>query len=89
MSTLTEGSAEVSRPGELSNDIPRVAAPETELIERLGVAVSTYRACVRGGRGPRTFKIGRRNFVLIEDWSAWLRQMAQSGGLTAGLEEAA
>jgi hypothetical protein len=88
MNALTEGSAVVSRPVELSNDIPRVAAPETELVESIDLAVSTYRACIRGGRGPRTFKIGRRNFVLIEDWNAWLRQMAETGGLTAGLEEA-
>jgi hypothetical protein len=84
MNALTEGSAVVSRPVELSNEIPLIAAPEADLIDSLGVAVSTYRACTRGGRGPRTFKIGRRNFVLIADWEVWLRELAKTGGLTTG-----
>lgn len=84
MSTSSKGLATVSNPVvEPPNDLPKIAALETELVESLGVPLSTYRACTRGGRGPRTFKIGRRNYVLLADWDAWLETLAATGGLTA------
>lgn len=58
---------------------PRVAATESELVELLGVPISTYMAEKAKGRGPRTFKIGRRNFVLLKDWAAWLHARAEQG----------
>ena len=79
MSTSPEGSAMVSAPGEPIENQKNIAAPEVDLVESLRLSVSTYRACIRRGDGPRTFKLGRRNFILLDDWEAWLRQMAKTG----------
>jgi hypothetical protein len=74
MSTSPDGSVVVSHPAE------QPAAAERDLIQGLGLPLSTYRACVRLGQGPRRFKIGRRVDVLKTDWHAWLEGLAESGG---------
>ncbi|MGA0615616.1 hypothetical protein [Paracoccus sp. KR1-242] len=56
---------------------PRVAAPETELVAELGLPYSTYAREKAEGRGPRVFQIGRRNYVLLTDWQAWLEARAE------------
>ena len=83
MSTLSSGSALVSVPVEPQNETPSFAILETELVASIGLPISTYRACVQGGRGPRTFKLGRRNYILRNDWEAWLEHLADIGGLKA------
>ena len=55
---------------------PKIAAPETELVEDLDLPLSTYHGEKAAGRGPRTFKIGRRNYILLADWQAWLESRA-------------
>ncbi|MBD9526206.1 hypothetical protein [Paracoccus sp. PAR01] len=55
---------------------PRYAAPETELVAELDLPLSTYQAEKAAGRGPRVFQIGRRNYVLLRDWQAWLEGRA-------------
>lgn len=61
----------------------RHAAPESELLEEIGLPASTYAAEKAAGRGPRTFKIGRRIYVRIADWHAWLDERAGAGGSAA------
>lgn len=86
MSTSALGSAMVSAPTEPQTETPLFAAHEVDLVEGLGLPLSTYRACVSGGKGPRTFKLGRRNYVLLTDWHAWLETLAETGGLTVGCQ---
>ena len=73
----------VSQSSEPQQTVPRTAAPEADLVSSIDLPLSTYRACVRRGGGPRTFKMGRRNYILFDDWDAWLRQLAETGGIRA------
>jgi hypothetical protein len=91
MSTSPTGSVMVSQPDEPTNNIPTYAANiptyaayELDLVASLGLPLSTYRNATSGGRGPRSFKLGRRNYVLISDWVEWLDHLAETGGLTCG-----
>jgi hypothetical protein len=83
MSTIQSGSALVIAPVDTQKEVFRTAAPEADLVSSLDLPLSTYRACVRRGGGPRTFKMGRRNYILFDDWDAWLRQLAETGGIRA------
>ena len=84
MSTIPKGSAQVSQPDEPTKNIPAHAVYELDLVASLGLPLSTYRNVTAGGRGPRSFKLGRRNYILLSDWVAWLEQIAETGGLTCG-----
>jgi hypothetical protein len=41
---------------------------------------STMAMLDRKGQGPRWFKLGRRDFVLFEDFTAWLINLRNDGG---------
>ncbi|MDP2518833.1 hypothetical protein [Shimia thalassica] len=56
--------------------LPRIAVPFLELLATIDLPESTYRKETAEGRGCRTFKIGRRKYVLMDDWEAWLRERA-------------
>jgi hypothetical protein len=53
-------------------------------IERLAldyeVPMSTLRAAVAQGRGPKTFTIGRLIYCRRGDWITWLDGLAETGG---------
>ncbi|MFG6080747.1 hypothetical protein ACEUZ9_001354 [Paracoccus litorisediminis] len=55
---------------------PRIAAPETELVAEIDLPLSTYMREKARGAGPRVFTIGRRNYILLRDWQAWLEARA-------------
>ena len=58
-----------------------IAAPALPLIEIalfLDLPVSTLDKLRAQGKGPHTFKIGRRLYVRQVDLRAWLDQMAES-----------
>lgn len=79
MSDQPTGRVEASA---LPTYIPRVASPEADLVAALGVALTTYKGCIRNGRGPRRFKIGKRWFVRHDDWDKWVLGLAETGGLS-------
>lgn len=57
------------------------ALPLEVLANKAGIPNGTM-AAVRGrGEGPRTFVVGRRVFVLIDDWASWMRWLAERGGV--------
>jgi hypothetical protein len=53
-------------------------------IERLAldyeVPMSTLRAAIAQGHGPKTFTIGRLIYCRREDWTGWLDGLAMRGG---------
>jgi hypothetical protein len=55
---------------------PCIAAPIGELVEDLGLPLSSYYAEEAAGNGCRCFKIGRRKFALLSDWQTWLEARA-------------
>jgi len=58
-----------------------IAAPALPLIEValfLDLPVSTLNKLHTQGRGPRTFKIGRRLYVRQADLRAWLDELAEA-----------
>lgn len=59
------------------------ASPESTLLETIGLPRSTYAAVKAAGRGPKTFKIGRRIYVLHSEWYAWLDRCSREGVVPA------
>jgi hypothetical protein len=52
------------------------ALPLADLALFLGVPLSTVDKLRAEGRGPRTFKIGRRLYVRQDDMRSWIDRMA-------------
>jgi hypothetical protein len=55
------------------------ALPIAEVALFIGVPLSTIDKLRAQGHGPRTFKIGRRLFVLQEDLRDWLHHLRDMG----------
>jgi hypothetical protein len=60
----------------------RTAAPITTLCEEIDLPVSSFYAIEQRGQGPRSFKLGRRRYVLLSDWRDWLTRLAKVEGNT-------
>ena len=54
----------------------RTAAPINVLVEEIDLPLSTFYSLEADGKGPRTFKLGRRKYCLLTDWQAWLQLRA-------------
>jgi excisionase family DNA binding protein len=50
-----------------------------ELAELVSAPVETCRYWVHVGKGPRSFKVGRRRLYAIEDVEAWLAEARKVG----------
>ncbi len=65
----------------------RGATVHAARLERLAldyeVPMSTLRAAISQGCGPRTFTIGRLVYCRRADWTAWLDGLADAGGTGA------
>jgi len=64
------------------------AARLENLAQEHDVPVSTLRAVIAQGGGPRTFTIGRLIYCRRADWTRWLASLAEAGGtgpLTPGV----
>ncbi len=59
---------------------PAVGARLERLCEANEIPQSTMRALIAQNKGPRTFTIGRLIYCLVEDWNAWMQNVAALGG---------
>jgi len=59
---------------------PTHAARLETLANEHDVPMSTLRAVIAQGGGPRTFTIGRLIYCRRADWTRWLDSLAESGG---------
>lgn len=50
-------------------------------LDSADIALGTYASIRAAGQGPRTFLIGRRVYIHRDDWHAWCRRLAESGGI--------
>ena len=70
--------------GSLAGQLSRLSAvnmaalPEELLCEIYDLPLSTYRQLKGEGRGPRTFKIGRRCYVHQKDAAAWFDALREA-----------
>ena len=65
------------------------ALPVDVLAAQTGIPTGTMTALHSQKKGPRTFKIGRRLYVLRADWTTWLTGLATTGGVAVhGRDEA-
>lgn len=59
-------------------DIPRTILTLEEVGERLRMPLNTIRYMRAQGRGPRTWKLGRRVVAYEDDVEAWIAEQYES-----------
>jgi hypothetical protein len=59
---------------------PPIAGRLEDWCRDYGIPLSTLNAIRAKGIGPRTFVIGRLLFCTTDDWLAWIRMLAETGG---------
>lgn len=57
-----------------------------QFCDQHGIARTTFYALLKEGRGPRTFKVGRRTLISVEAACDWRRRMeAESEAASAAM----
>lgn len=62
---------------ERENDMQLSAYSPAQFCDLHGIARTTFYALAKEGKGPRTFKVGRRTLVSVEAAAAWRRRMEE------------
>lgn len=57
---------------------PKVAAPIGEYLAEFNIPRSTFHKETQRSGAPKTFKIGRRIYILRDDFEDWLRKLSQA-----------
>lgn len=53
----------------------QLAYSPAQFCDQHGIARTTFYALLKEGRGPRTFKVGRRTLISVEAATAWRARM--------------
>jgi hypothetical protein len=53
----------------------QLAYSPTQFCDQHGIARTTFYALLKNGRGPRTFKVGRRTLISVEAATDWRARM--------------
>lgn len=61
----------------MGTDAPQLAFAIREFCRSSRISASLFYRLCREGKGPATFKIGRRRYVRVESARAWLEQREQ------------